>query len=290
MTRARAGAEKNTRAAAGNRSHTNGLRMRMKKVRADEAREEYLFRQTQDRKTLKRINLLLQDIDRNGQRMRIMKRMIMLICILFVLCTAFSGCAGNTKTEDVIPAGEATSTVEPDKIIRMSGDWPGYATIQELVESCDHVIIGEVKNTLPVVRINETTNALHEVRHNYTPSEILIKKVIAGTKKEGDTIVIVQDGGSYTGKTENDEMETITEIMEDIVFLEEGSVYLLFVKGEDNVGNGLPYFYYLPTPQVAYCKIVDEKLITHEDNHLFENGTGLNEAIAMIEESLELAS
>lgn len=38
----------------------------MKKVWSDEAWEEYLFWQKQDRKNLKRINLLLLDIDRNG--------------------------------------------------------------------------------------------------------------------------------------------------------------------------------------------------------------------------------
>lgn len=194
--------------------------------------------------------------------------------------------SGNSKTENVAPTSEETNTVGSEKIIRMSVDWPNYATIRELVESCDHVIIGEVKNTLPVDRINETANSLHEVWHNYTPSEILIKKAIIGTKKEGDTIVIVQQGGSYTGKSENNEIETITEIMEDIIFLEKGSVYLLFVMGEDNVGKGLPYSYYLPTPQVAFCKIVDEKLITHEENHLFENGTSVKEAITMIEESI----
>lgn len=32
----------------------------------DEAWEEYLYWQTQDRKTLKKINKLLTDIDRNG--------------------------------------------------------------------------------------------------------------------------------------------------------------------------------------------------------------------------------
>jgi len=30
--------------------------------------EDYLYWQTQDRKTLKRINLLIQDIDRNGHK------------------------------------------------------------------------------------------------------------------------------------------------------------------------------------------------------------------------------
>ena len=38
----------------------------MKKVWQDKAWEEYLFWQTQDKKTLKKINRLLQDIDRNG--------------------------------------------------------------------------------------------------------------------------------------------------------------------------------------------------------------------------------
>jgi len=38
----------------------------MKKIWQDEAWENYLYWQTQDKKTLKRINLLIQDIDRNG--------------------------------------------------------------------------------------------------------------------------------------------------------------------------------------------------------------------------------
>jgi len=38
----------------------------MKKIWDDEAWEDYLYWQTQNRKTLKRINLLIQDIDRNG--------------------------------------------------------------------------------------------------------------------------------------------------------------------------------------------------------------------------------
>ena len=36
------------------------------KIWADEAWEDYLYWQTQDKKTLKRINLLVKDIERNG--------------------------------------------------------------------------------------------------------------------------------------------------------------------------------------------------------------------------------
>jgi len=38
----------------------------MTKIWSDEAWEDYLYWQAQDKKTLKRINRLLQDIDRNG--------------------------------------------------------------------------------------------------------------------------------------------------------------------------------------------------------------------------------
>ena len=38
----------------------------MNKVWTDDAWEDYLYWQGQDKKTLKRINQLLQDIDRNG--------------------------------------------------------------------------------------------------------------------------------------------------------------------------------------------------------------------------------
>ena len=43
----------------------------MRKLWQDEAWEEYLYWQTQDKKTLKKINRLLIDIDRNGSKMRV---------------------------------------------------------------------------------------------------------------------------------------------------------------------------------------------------------------------------
>ena len=38
----------------------------MRKIWDEEAWDDYLYWQTQDKKTLKRINLLLKDIERNG--------------------------------------------------------------------------------------------------------------------------------------------------------------------------------------------------------------------------------
>lgn len=41
-------------------------RLNVNKVWSDRAWEDYLYWQTQDKKTLKRINVLILDIDRNG--------------------------------------------------------------------------------------------------------------------------------------------------------------------------------------------------------------------------------
>lgn len=42
----------------------------MRKIWHDEAWEEYLYWQKQDKKTLRRINKILKDIDRNGYNCR----------------------------------------------------------------------------------------------------------------------------------------------------------------------------------------------------------------------------
>ena len=44
------------------------------KIWSDDAWEDYLYWQTQDKKTLKRINQLIQDIERNGCMKGIGKR------------------------------------------------------------------------------------------------------------------------------------------------------------------------------------------------------------------------
>ncbi|MHB8963103.1 MAG: hypothetical protein ACYC5K_08110, partial [Saccharofermentanales bacterium] len=150
------------------------------------------------------------------------------------------------------------------------------------------VIIGKVGQVLPAIRINETVNPEQEVWNYYTPSQILIEKVLKGNKTEGETIYIVQDGGTYTSVTEDNVTEKIVFTMEDVIFMEEGSKYLLFVRGEENVGKGMEYSYFLPTPTVGYCKIIDGKLSPNEGNNLFQSGTTVDEAIAMIEECSNL--
>ena len=44
----------------------NLLRWTMIKIWSDDAWQDYLYWQTQDKKTLRRINMLIEDIDRNG--------------------------------------------------------------------------------------------------------------------------------------------------------------------------------------------------------------------------------
>lgn len=217
-----------------------------------------------------------------------MKKIIILL-LMVIFSFTFFGC---TKTFDNNLTGNNGGDIETnslsERVITSKGDWPYYESIEELAEACDHIIIGKVEKVLPAIRINETVNPEHEVWNYYTPSQILIGKVLRGNKTEGETICIVQDGGTYTGITENKETEKIVLTMEDVIFMEEGSEYLLFVRGEENVGKGMEYSYFLPTPTVGYCKIIDGKLSPNEGNNLFMSGTTVDEAIAMIEECSNL--
>lgn len=217
-----------------------------------------------------------------------MKKILILLLMIIISFTCW-GCTNKRDNDsNEIIGNNIAANSSSVQVITRKGDWPYYENIEELIESCDHILIGKVEKVLPAIRINETVNPEHEVWNYCTPSQILIEKVLKGNKKEDETIFIVQDGGTYTGITENKEIEKICLTMENVVFMEEGFEYLLFVLGEENVGKGMEYFYFLPTPNVGYCKIIDGKLSPNEGNNLFMSGTTVDEAIAMIEECLSI--
>lgn len=219
-------------------------------------------------------------------RIIIMKKMIIFGLMVTISFALFACAKASDKNSIRKSSPEDAVNSLSKKIINCQADWPYYETIAQLTEACDHIFIGKVEKVLPAIRINESTNSEHEVWNNYTPSKILIEKVFMGNKTKGETVFVVQDGGTYTGITENSKVETIVVTMEDVVLMKEGSECLLFVMGEENVGKGKEYSYFLPNPQIGYCNIVDGKLVPNENNNLFKSGTSLDEAITMIEKCL----
>ena len=216
-----------------------------------------------------------------------MKKQWMIILAVFIsMFLLLGGCMDSTDT-NTSGSSEVVSSEEPEvesteKVITISADWPYYSTLRELIDTCDYVIVGKVEETLPTIRIQEDPEV--DTWVNYTPSRVLVEKTIVGNVEEGAYLDIVQMGGTYSGIAENDKQETITEVVEYVEFLEEDTEYLLFVKGESNVGK-YEYPYFLAAPMVGYSKIINGQLKTSEYNNLFDDGISLEEAIRMIEES-----
>ena len=75
------------------------------KIWSDDAWEDYLYWQTQDKKTLKRINLLIKDIERNGamnheknkEKLTILLHLSKKQIIFFVLHSIFRNFAPENK-------------------------------------------------------------------------------------------------------------------------------------------------------------------------------------------------
>ena len=61
----------------------------MKKIWFDEAWEEYLYWQTQDKKTIKRINALLKDIERDSGADGLMRAIVLFIVSMTVFLKSF---------------------------------------------------------------------------------------------------------------------------------------------------------------------------------------------------------
>ncbi|MHB1454631.1 MAG: hypothetical protein ACYCYM_11870 [Saccharofermentanales bacterium] len=161
-----------------------------------------------------------------------MKKILILLLMIIISFTCW-GCTNKIDNDsNEIIGNNIAANSSSVQVITRKGDWPYYENTEELIEACDHILIGKVEKVLPAIRINET--------------------------------------------------------VEDVIFLEEGFEYLLFVRGEENVGKGMEYSYFLPTPNVGYCKIIDGKLSPNEGNNLFISGTTVDEAIAMIEECLNI--
>lgn len=206
-----------------------------------------------------------------------MKKSLILICLLVVLSIVFGGCESKIDNEDNID--------EQDNVIYLEGQYPEYSTLKELVDACDYIIIGKVESVLPTIRENISANN-NEAWANYTPSKIVIEKVIVGDKSQGEYIHIRQTGGSFTGISENGKQETITEIANSVVLLEEGMEYLMFVAGENNAEEGFEYPYFLIAPSNINPKIVDGKLVVLDGNDLLENGISVDDVIALLDDAM----
>jgi hypothetical protein len=183
-------------------------------------------------------------------------------------------------------AAKKSSVVAIDKVI-MSGDWPSYSSIQDLIDKCDAVIIGTVeavneegKSPLKL-EINEDTSAeekerLHETVKSYEPvtvSNIKVDKVLKGQLTMGTTIYVNQLGGIDHGVNYKDERT---------VYLNAGERYILFLSKTDTLDT-----YSTINPHQGQICIANGKTKKLVGNNLFNDNISEEEIAKLIEENMK---
>jgi len=209
-----------------------------------------------------------------------------LLCISFLLTISMLLCS----CAQYAPAVKVEKSANNDIVeVHSKSSWAYYNSLEDLIKNMDYVIIGKISKVLPVERlsVHELAITNFDTWWNVSPVKVEVEKVIKGEIKQGDTITLKQPGGKYTGLTENKKIETINEIVEGIVYLEEGSEYLMFVFGADGKNMGLKYYLGLASPAVGFAKIVYGKVKVNKDNYLYSDGTSIEDMEKLIKEKAE---
>jgi len=127
-------------------------------------------------------------------------------------------------------------------VVNINYDWEHYATVAELIDKSDLIIIGKVldankikKNQLPLI-LNQDLSVENKKKYQeninpfeiVTASKIQINKILKGSKDINSIINIEQVGGNYEGVSYN---------VEGINYLKVGdeAIYFLVKTSNDNV-------------------------------------------------------
>ncbi|MEI8200439.1 MAG: hypothetical protein WCG21_10270 [Eubacteriales bacterium] len=203
-----------------------------------------------------------------------MKRIRWIASLLFLLFVLLLLCACNNDTSQKSEKSD-DSAAETTLWLHLQIEPMIYPTLEKLLDDTDIVIIGTVKETLPVVRLTQSDNDLWKSavweEFNVTPSLIQVDEVLwkdAGDITAGDTIRIDQMGG-FAGNVK----ETISYIK----YPEVGSSYLMFITFNES-GNTDEYLTYEYASEVhGFMQITDGKVYPRAGSQIFESGISVED-------------
>lgn len=188
------------------------------------------------------------------------KLKIIVINMIVLIIITVSGCSNSDKSND--------NKSNDNKVIqKVYVDYESYESIEELIESTDWIIEGEViksrvelsDNLLKLSEEemeNEEINTTEESNTGETPITIYsieVKTVYKGEIAKEEIIEVKELGG---------ETDTVILINEDAVNLQVGDNYVLFLKTFENNPS------VLMNSIQSYYKIDGKEFNKHEDNQL----------------------
>jgi len=208
-----------------------------------------------------------------------------LLAIFIFAALLLNGCGPSTAGTTSLPTSAQISTSTKASMQPQATEtlhplicYKTPESLDELVRNSKNIIIARTEKNLPAVRVNvneDTSASAHAFYQNLTPMQVTVLKTIKGSIPEKAALQIAQYGGTAEG---------ITEIYDNLVPLEEGKTYLLFIPG----GNSdTPYSCRLSVPYYSNPQIVNGKLEDYAENafHL-PSGMTEDEAVQKIAETV----
>ena len=216
-----------------------------------------------------------------------MKTIRLLACPLFLLFTLSVLCACTVNSISTASSltkvnGESTSA-ETTLWLHQQIEPVIYPTLEKLLTDTDLVIIGTVKETLPVVRLTQSDNDLWKSavweEFNVTPSLIQVDEVLksdAGDVTAGETIRIDQMGGFS---------DNVNETISYIRYPEVGQSYVMFIAFQDSVDTNEYLTYEYSSIIDGLMQITDGKVYPPQLSQIFKSGISVeNVRIALLQE------
>lgn len=166
------------------------------------------------------------------------------ICLLtFVI--VISGCTNNSNAVSEPNANQTSVLPKDPSVIEIHADFPYFNSVKELYNKADIIAVATVDEVDPPAELNVSAISETPSYFVYTVSHLTVEQVIKGDNnlKELD----VKQLGGDTGEKKY--------IVNDMVYLEKGNRYLLFLK---DYGNDKPMS--LLNADQSLVQFTDEKI------------------------------
>ncbi|MBT3318514.1 MAG: membrane lipoprotein lipid attachment site-containing protein [Clostridia bacterium] len=220
-----------------------------------------------------------------------MKKMLYILFAVAFLA-ACAGCIQTIESSTTQTNPAQTDSAQPSPsptceeltTVVWMADWAPFESLTDIVEVSKTIIVGKVTAVLPAVRIDKiaygystSTDPEAQDWSNVTRNEVEVLQSLKGELQIGEQINVDQNGGLA---------ECINEYGENMPFLKEGSIYILFLS-ELPTAKGTPYFEYKVGAFDSLAEVIEGKVQQHEYSEIFEENMPLENAVEVINSAID---
>lgn len=192
-----------------------------------------------------------------------MKRTVITVVLSLILFLPSCSSPPSSGVNTQLPSSPSPSALNHSVMV----EFAYFDTLEKLVFASQYIVVGQVEKILPCQRMQG--EVMFGGLHNETPAIIHVEQSIKGGIKEGDSIKVLQYGGTAEG---------VVEDVQPVKYLVQGEELLLFMlDSPDNKEMG----YDLLVPCLQQPK-VEARVLTRVNGFHLQEGASLEANIKEI--------